>query len=74
MVRGTVDHHRHVPPRDRGKGIPTITATAVALVHGDAARSAAIFARTAAKFGTARLEQLLDLLGALQALDLRDPD
>ena len=65
---------RHVPPKDRRKVILTITPAGEALVHAHAAQSAAIFARIEARFGAGRLEKLLDLLEALQALDLRDPD
>lgn len=65
---------RHTPPEDRRKTVLTITPAGVALIHAHAARSAAIFARIEARFGAARLEQLLDLLEALQTLDLRRPD
>jgi homoprotocatechuate degradation regulator HpaR len=64
---------RHVPSQDRRKVILTITPTGKALVHAHSAQSAAIFARIEAAFGADKLEQLLDLLEALQKLDLRDP-
>jgi homoprotocatechuate degradation regulator HpaR len=65
---------RHTPPEDRRKVILTITPAGEALVRAHSAQSAAIFARIEAQFGSARLENLLDLLEALQALDLRNPD
>ncbi len=65
---------RHVPAQDRRKGILTITPAGEALVRAHAAQSAAIFARIEERFGTDRLEHLLDLLQALQTLDLHDPD
>ena len=48
-----------------------ITRQGKALIRAHAAESAALFARIGAEFGEARLEQLLDLLEAMQQLDLR---
>ncbi|MBT9246270.1 homoprotocatechuate degradation operon regulator HpaR (plasmid) [Gemmobacter fulvus] len=62
---------RHTPPEDRRKTIIAITEAGEALVRAHAAESAAIFAQIEAEFGAERLEQLLDLLQDLQALDLR---
>lgn len=62
---------RSTPPEDRRKTIIAISPQGAALVQAHAAESAAIFARIEAAFGTAELERLLDLLEALQRLDLR---
>ena len=65
---------RHTPPQDRRKVVLTITPAGEALILAHAARSAAILSRIDAQFGKDQLEQLLDLLETLQALDLRGPD
>ena len=62
---------RTTPPEDRRKTVVAISPQGEALIRAHAADSAAIFARMEAEFGEARLEQLLDLLEALQRLDLR---
>jgi homoprotocatechuate degradation regulator HpaR len=62
---------RATPPNDRRKTIMSITPVGEALVLAHAAKSAAIFTRIESEFGSARLDQLLDLLGDLQDLDLR---
>lgn len=66
--------HRSVPPDDRRRVVMAITPAGAALLAAHAERSAAIFARLERRFGPDRLEQLLDLLEALQALDLSTPD
>lgn len=62
---------RTTPPKDRRKTIIAITPAGEALIHAHAAQSAAIFARIETEFGPARLEQLLDLLDGIRALNLR---
>jgi homoprotocatechuate degradation regulator HpaR len=62
---------RTTPPEDRRKTIIAITPQGEALIRAHAVESAAIFARIEAEFGEDRLNQLLDLLEALQQLDLR---
>lgn len=62
---------RRTPPEDRRKTIIAITPAGEALVRAHSAESAALFARIEQEFGAERLELLLDLLGDLQALDLR---
>jgi DNA-binding MarR family transcriptional regulator len=62
---------RTTPPEDRRKTIIAITPQGEALIRAHAVESAAIFARIEAEFGEDRLDQLLDLLEALQQLDLR---
>jgi homoprotocatechuate degradation regulator HpaR len=62
---------RTTPPADRRKTIVAITPAGADLIRAHAAQSAAIFARIEAEFGAARLEQLLDLLDGIRALNLR---
>lgn len=62
---------RTTPPTDRRKTIIAIAPAGLALIQTHAAQSAAIFARIEAQFGTARLDQLLDLLDDIRALNLR---
>lgn len=62
---------RSTPASDRRKTIIAITPAGEALVHSHAGASQAIFNRIEREFGAERLEQLLDLLQDLQALDLR---
>ena len=62
---------REVPPEDRRKVIIAVTEAGEALIRSHAAQSAAIFAQIERQFGTGKLEQLLDLLEELQALELR---
>ena len=64
---------RHTPPQDRRKVILTITATGEALIRTHAAQSTAILTRIEAQYGKEQLGHLLDMLEALQALDLRSP-
>jgi DNA-binding MarR family transcriptional regulator len=58
---------------DRRKSIATITDAGRALIVAHMAESNAIFARLERDFGQEKLEQLLDLLDELQALDLYRP-
>jgi homoprotocatechuate degradation regulator HpaR len=62
---------RTTPPEDRRKTVIAISPQGEALIRAHATESAALFARIEAEFGQDRLEQLLDLLEALQRLDLR---
>jgi homoprotocatechuate degradation regulator HpaR len=62
---------RSTPPEDRRKTVVAITAAGERLVRAHSGQSQAIFDRIEAQFGAERLEQLLDLLQDLQALDLR---
>jgi homoprotocatechuate degradation regulator HpaR len=74
MVGPMVDEgliERTTPPEDRRKTVIAITAAGALLVQAHAGESAAIFARIEAEFGTARLDQLLDLLDDIRKLDLR---
>lgn len=74
MIRPMTDEGlitRHTPPEDRRKTIVAITPAGAALLLAHAADSDAVFSRIEAGFGAERLEQLLDLLEDLQALDLR---
>lgn len=64
---------RTTPADDRRKTIAAITPAGEALIRAHSADSARIFARIERDFGADRLEQLLDLLEALQALP-RDGD
>lgn len=59
---------RTTPGDDRRKSIAAITAAGEALIRTHSAQSAQIFARIERDFGADRLEELLDLLEALQAL------
>lgn len=59
---------RVTPPDDRRKTIAAITPAGEALIRAHSAQSAQIFARIERDFGAERLEDLLDLLEALQAL------
>jgi homoprotocatechuate degradation regulator HpaR len=61
---------RRTPPDDRRKAILAITPAGRALIRAHAGESAAIFRNIEAAFGAERLEALLDLLEALQAIDL----
>lgn len=62
---------RTTPPEDRRKTVIAISPQGEALIRAHSAESTALFARIEAEFGEDRLEQLLDLLEALQRLDLR---
>mgnify|MGYP003458860592 FL=1 len=64
---------RSTPPEDRRKSVISITAAGSALVQAHADESRAILSRIEHEFGTDRLEMLLDLLGELHLLDLREP-
>ena len=64
---------RATDPEDRRKTIATITDAGRALIVAHMAESNAIFARLERDFGHEKLEELLDLLGELQALDLYKP-
>lgn len=64
---------RATDPEDRRKTIATITDAGRALIVAHMAESNAIFARLERDFGHEKLEQLLDLLDELQALDLYKP-
>lgn len=59
------------PAADRRKTVIAITTAGEALVRAHAGTSQAIFDRIEKQYGAERLEQLLDLLQDLQALDLR---
>lgn len=59
---------RVTPPDDRRKTIAAITLAGEALIQAHSAQSAQIFARIERDFGAERLEDLLDLLEALQDL------
>ncbi|MBL9046384.1 MAG: homoprotocatechuate degradation operon regulator HpaR [Tabrizicola sp.] len=59
---------RVTPPDDRRKTIAAITRAGEALIQAHSAQSAQIFARIERDFGAERLEDLLDLLEALQDL------
>jgi len=59
---------RTTPADDRRKTIATITPSGEALIRAHSAKSAQIFARIERDFGAKRLEDLLDMLEALQAL------
>ncbi len=58
---------------DRRKTIASITDAGRALIVAHLAESNAIFARLERDFGHEKLEELLDLLDELQALDLYKP-
>ena len=64
---------RAIDPEDRRKTIASITDAGRALIVAHLAESNAIFARLERDFGQEKLEQLLDLLDELQALDLYKP-
>ncbi len=64
---------RATDPEDRRKTIASITDAGRALIVAHLAESNAIFARLERDFGHEKLEQLLDLLDELQALDLYKP-
>ena len=64
---------RATDPEDRRKTIATITDAGRALIVAHLAESNAIFARLERDFGHEKLEELLDLLDELQALDLYKP-
>ena len=64
---------RATDPEDRRKTIATITDAGRALIVAHMAESNAIFARLERDFGHEKLEELLDLLDELQALDLYKP-
>ncbi|WP_137701414.1 homoprotocatechuate degradation operon regulator HpaR [Marimonas lutisalis] len=57
-------------PSDRRKVLLDITPEGVALLRAAAPESNAIFARLEERFGRERMDQLLDLLNDLSALDL----
>lgn len=59
---------RKTPQDDRRKTIAAITPAGEALIRAHSAQSAQIFARIERDFGARRLEDLLDMLEALQAL------
>lgn len=62
---------RRTPPEDRRKTVIAITEAGNALIRTHSGESAAIFEQIEHDFGAERLETLLDLLEALQTLDLR---
>ena len=64
---------RATDPEDRRKTIASITDAGRALIVAHLAESNAIFARLERDFGHEKLEELLDLLDELQALDLHKP-
>ena len=64
---------RATDPEDRRKTIATITDAGRAVIVAHLAESNAIFARLERDFGHEKLEELLDLLDELQALDLHKP-
>jgi homoprotocatechuate degradation regulator HpaR len=64
---------RATDPEDRRKTIASITDVGRALIVAHMAESNAIFARLERDFGHEKLEELLDLLDELQALDLYKP-
>ncbi len=64
---------RATDPEDRRKTIASITDAGRALIVAHLAESNAIFARLERDFGHEKLEELLDLLDELQALDLYKP-
>ena len=64
---------RATDPEDRRKTIATITDAGRTLIVAHMAESNAIFARLERDFGHEKLEELLDLLDELQALDLHKP-
>jgi homoprotocatechuate degradation regulator HpaR len=64
---------RAIDPEDRRKTIASITDAGRALIVAHLAESNAIFARLERDFGHEKLEELLDLLDELQALDLHKP-
>ena len=64
---------RATDPEDRRKTIASITDAGRALIVAHMAESNAIFARLERDFGHEKLEELLDLLDELQALDLYKP-
>lgn len=59
---------RTTPPDDRRKTIAAITAKGEDLIRTHSVESARLFARIERDFGAERLEALLDMLEALQAL------
>ena len=76
MVRPMVSEGlitRNTPPEDRRKSVIAITPAGLALVQAHADESRAILLRIEREFGTDRLDMLLDLLGELHLLDLREP-
>jgi homoprotocatechuate degradation regulator HpaR len=62
---------RSTPPEDRRKTVVAMAPAGLALVQAHAPESAALHRRIEDSFGSERLEQLLDLLEELKALDLR---
>jgi homoprotocatechuate degradation regulator HpaR len=62
---------RAVPERDRRRVVVAITEDGLALIRAHAPDSAEVFARIEQEFGRDRLEALLDLLEALQRVDVR---
>lgn len=60
-------------PEDRRKSIADITDAGRGLILAHLAQSGEIFARLERQFGHDRLEALLDLLEALQKLNLQEP-
>ena len=74
MVRPMEDEGliaRSTPSQDRRKVVVDITETGRQLIRTHLTASNAIFARLEAEFGAERLDQLLDLLEDLQAVDMR---
>ena len=61
---------RHDHPSDRRKVLLEITDAGRDLLSAAAPESAAIFARLEERYGRARMDQLLDLLNELSALEL----
>jgi DNA-binding MarR family transcriptional regulator len=64
---------RTTPPEDRRKSVISIAPAGLELVHAHAEESRAILAAIERKFGTERLETLLNLLEELQEIGARTP-
>lgn len=67
-TKGLIERRDH--PTDRRKALLEITDAGRALLQRAAPESNAIFARLEERFGRERVEQLLDLLNDLSALDM----
>lgn len=66
--KGLIERRDH--PSDRRKVLLDITPAGVALLTKAAPESVAIFARLEKKYGREQMDQLLDLLNKLSALEL----